>query len=390
MDPLCDNPTNVSSEGSMKKPAHRTVEGSSDKDRGSDPAISVLVPIYNVEKYLSECLESIRKQSFTDFEVICINDGSTDSSKDIIDEFVAVDSRFKILDKPNSGYGASMNMGLDKACGEYIAILESDDIFMLDALENLYRAARSFNVPVVKGDFNLYWSKPVERTEPSEELGFVSPLGSMVFHPIELPQIFYAKSSIWSALYLRSFLVENDIRFLETPGASYQDTSFNFKVWASANEAALIGKTILNYRQDNESSSVNSPAKVYCICDEYAEISKWVKKDRRPELEGIMQRAKYNNYLWNYDRLSDSLRDDFLQRFSNEFREAYEGEHLDMDRFEPWAEADLLALMDSPERFQRCRDDVGSPGKLNTFKHYFRLGGLPLVMKVLKYKKDNR
>lgn len=100
------------------------------------PQITVLVPVYNVERYLRECLDSIRAQTFVDFEAICINDGSTDASRDIIQEYLDTDARFRVIDKPNSGYGASMNMGLDAARGSYIAILESDDLYMPTALEH--------------------------------------------------------------------------------------------------------------------------------------------------------------------------------------------------------------------------------------------------------------
>ena len=119
------------------------------------PEISVLIPIYNVESYLEECLDSLRAQTFRDFEAICINDGSTDGSRDIIQKYLDLDSRFKVIDKPNSGYGASMNLGLEQATGTYLAILESDDKFEPNALEFLYQTATQHEAEVVKADFWL-------------------------------------------------------------------------------------------------------------------------------------------------------------------------------------------------------------------------------------------
>ena len=81
----------------------------------SEPTVSLLVPIYNVERYLRECLDSARAQTLDDIEVICINDGSTDGSRAIIQEYLDADPRFRVIDKANSGYGASMNMGLEAA-----------------------------------------------------------------------------------------------------------------------------------------------------------------------------------------------------------------------------------------------------------------------------------
>lgn len=355
-----------------------------------DPEISVLVPIFNVERYLRECLDSILAQSFSDYEVICINDGSTDSSRDIIQEYLERDPRFRVIDKPNSGYGASMNEGLAAARGNYIAILESDDRFLPDALNSLHAAAVEYDAQVVKGDFDLYWSIPEPRSERFDVLAgctLRTPL-----KPVDEPRIFSAKSSIWSCLYDAQFLKENDIRFLGTPGASYQDTAFNFKALAAAERAVFIDDVILEYRQDNESSSVNSAAKAYCVCDEYAEIDRWIaEKDSSldPSIKGIEQRVKYDNYLWNYDRLPAESKLAFLERFADEFEQAQAEGVLDLALFEPWAEADLLAIMKSPQHFQRCRDAVSAPGKLNTFRHYYRIGGLPLIFKVLKYKREH-
>ena len=94
----------------------------------SEPVVSLLVPIYNVERYLRECLDSACSQTLEDIEIICLNDGSTDSSPDIIREYMARDSRVRMVDKPNSGYGASMNRGLAEARGRYIGIWNSDDL----------------------------------------------------------------------------------------------------------------------------------------------------------------------------------------------------------------------------------------------------------------------
>ena len=91
------------------------------------PKVSILVPYYNVEKYVSQCLKSIQRQTLEDIEVICLNDGSQDQTLEIIHKTVGTDSRFKIIDKSNSGYGATMNLGLSMATGTYVGIVESDD-----------------------------------------------------------------------------------------------------------------------------------------------------------------------------------------------------------------------------------------------------------------------
>ena len=351
----------------------------------SEPLVSLLVPIYNVESYLRQCLDSARNQTLEDIEVICINDGSTDSSPDIIREYMTEDPRFRIIDKANSGYGASMNMGLETAQGKYIAILESDDYFELDALEKLYYAAESCDAQVVKANFWMYWSKPEERNEPfalvTEEMS-----GRLVNPQIET-DIFYLKPSIWSALYRRDFLEDNGIRFLETPGASYQDAAFNFKVWASATKAFFIQDEIVHYRQDNEASSVNSPSKVYCVCDEYAEMDRFL--GNRPEkqcLKPVEEKMKYDTYMWNYDRLTEPLRRDFILRFAQEFKKDIESGYVDLGLFDSWKRDDLTALMNDPILFHARREAAEDESYLSKIQKFYRIGGLSLLIRALKQK----
>ena len=120
------------------------------------PKVSILVPCYNVEKYLPQCLDSIVNQTLKDIEIIAINDGSTDSTLDIIKQYAKKDKRFVIIDKKNEGYGKSMNRGLDAATGEYIGIVESDDWVEPDAFETLYNMAKLNDADIAKADFVFF------------------------------------------------------------------------------------------------------------------------------------------------------------------------------------------------------------------------------------------
>jgi len=239
------------------------------------PVLSLLIPIYNVQRYLRECLDSAMAQTLKDIEIICINDGSTDNSPAIIREYMERDGRVKMIDKVNSGYGDSMNHGLEMARGKYVGILESDDFMAPDALEKLVSAADSNNADFAKANFDFYWSKPEERRS-LHEMFKAKDCGKPV-HPSDTTQFFKQKPSIWSAVYRRDFLERNGITFLPTPGASFQDTSFAFKVIACADKAVYLHDAVLSYRQDNENSSVNSSAKVFCVNSEYAEIERWTQ-----------------------------------------------------------------------------------------------------------------
>ncbi len=349
------------------------------------PAISVLVPIYNVERYLAECLDSLLAQTFGNFEAILINDGSTDGSRDIIQRYLDADPRFRVIDKPNSGYGASMNRGLDEARGTYVGILESDDVFEPNALQVLYDAIVAAEADAAKANFYLYWSVPEVRLEPFE---LVSPqMAGRVTCPATDPDrsIFYAKPSIWSALYRRAFLERHGIRFLETPGASFQDTSFSFKVWAQAERACYLDAFVLKYRQDNEASSVNSPGKVYCVCDEYAEMSHLLDEDPSldQQLRGVLCRMKFDSYMWNAGRLVPELRDEFLVRAREELRRDREAGYLDRKLFGWYKWTDLQALLDRPARFREAFATYGSDDPKVMLRHYRTLGGPGLGMQLM-------
>ena len=298
----------------------------------NNPTISVLVPCYNVEKYLRQCLDSIINQTFEDLEIICLNDGSKDGTLDIITEYAARDRRFIVVDKPNSGYGATMNIGLDIAKGKYIGIVESDDFIEPDMFRRLYDTAEKYNL-----DLTRCLNREINEVNgKSSEVNFES-IGlyrcNEVLRPRDQKYIFYTQPSIWAGLYRSDLLNRNKIRFLETPGASYQDTAFAFKVYAVSERVMVLREFLHNYRI-NESSSVSSPGKVFCVCDEEAEIRRFAKEHGVfEELKGVMAMRAFGSYKWNYKRLSFKLKREFIQQMSKEARQWFEEGAVTKDIF---------------------------------------------------------
>ena len=349
------------------------------------PLISLLVPTCNVERYLRECLDSARDQTLTDIEIICINDGSTDSSLAIINEYAAADPRFVVIDKPNSGYGDSMNIALARARGTYIGILESDDYMELDGLETMYRAAVKYDAQVVKTDFYLFWSKPTAR---NVRFQLVDAALEGHINPQVEREVFYRKPSIWSAIYKRSFLEENDITFLPSPGASYQDAGFNFKVWSSCTNAVLIDRAFLHYRQDNEKSSVNNPGKVFCVCDEYEEMNRYLDThwQDRPYLRDILGRMQFDSYEWNYDRLTDDLAATFLPRMRQDMAAVRDRGALNLEIFEPGKRVSLELLLAHPELYALKRTSDGAKTRGERFRRLLRSGGLVNTLRLMAFR----
>lgn len=349
----------------------------------ANPRVSVLVPAFNAEAFLEECLDSLAAQTLQDIEVICIDDGSTDATLPIFERYAERDGRFTILSKPNSGYGDSLNQGLERARGEWVTILESDDFIEPGAYEAMVAAGERHGVDLVKADFFLYWTLG----SYNRRFRFCDRALSGVVWPQCDREVFFRKPSIWSALYRRSFLLDGDVRCLPTPGASYQDAGFSFRAFARAERVFCMDRAFVHYRQDNEASSVNSPAKAFCVCDEYAAMLQWL--DEHPELGGWLRsttsRMRYDTYLWNYERLAASLRPGFLERMVADFKAEDEAGIADPTLFAAGAWRNRTFIEENPELFATMHDLVmeGSPSKLATFKTYYDRGGAPYVAQAL-------
>ena len=292
-------------------------------------AVSVIVPVCNVQRFLRQCLDSLMSQAMQDLQIICINDGSTDDSLSILREYEQRDDRIEVITKPNAGYGHTMNCGLKAARGEYIGIVESDDVAKTTMFEELYQLAKENNADIVKSNFFPYQTNTfISEDDPIDENLWACEYGK-VFNPLEEQNIFLTQPAIWSALYRREFLEEEGITFLETPGASFQDTSFNFKAFASAKRVYLTPKAYLYYRIDNAGSSVKSLSKVFCICDEYKNIWEFARSREEvfEKLKYRIPQIQFGGYIWNLERLTPGLQYSFYQNYIEEFQ-AFEKEGL--------------------------------------------------------------
>lgn len=329
------------------------------------PKISVLVPVYNVEVYLEQCIQSLLAQTFQDMEIVCIDDGSTDNSGRILDRYAATDERIKVIHKENTGYGNSMNVALDHAIGDYIAILESDDFAEPDMLQKLYEVAVKQSLDVVKADYYNYRNGV---NVPGNRLRDF-PKGR-VLCPGKYPEILNLADTIWSCLYRRNFLLAHDIRFHETPGASYQDISFAIQVWLHAGRVYFMEDAVLHYRRDNPGASMNNPSKLFCVFDEYEWIEEkyWDYLKSNWVLDCNFVASKYRDYFNHYHRVGIQYQYALLMRLSESFQRDKREGRVQADAFLPpvWQklcdmEMDLnlffrnTAKNHRDERLSKCR-----------------------------------
>lgn len=359
------------------------------------PKVSVIIPCYNVEKYLRECLDSVVNQTLREIQIICVNDGSTDSTLSILEEYASRDERIEIINKANSGYGNSMNRGFDQARGEYLGIVESDDFAEPHMFETLYHAAVKNNLDVAKAGFYQYSTTPRVHNEPV--LSAAKMAGKNVFCPMthfrdpqKKADFFMATAAIWAGIYRRDFIREHGIRFNETAGASYQDVGFCFKVWFKAKRVQFLDTCLLHYRIDNSQSSVHNPGKVYCICDEYAELDRYTAQypQEKDAVMPVMLRMKYESYLWNYERLAEQLQQKFVHRFYQEFRQHQEKEELCRSYFSWYDWNNLQKLLLDPNRYHEIQSKKlrgeDAPGFYDAYPEH-----RPFKFKALYYLAEN-
>lgn len=315
------------------------------------PLVSVIVPIYNVQKYLEECLDSILKQTLKNIEIICVNDGSTDKSLEILEKYRKRDNRIIIIDKENAGYGHTMNVGMDKAHGEYIGIVESDDYVKKEMFQTLYKKAVEKKADVVKSDYYyLYTKNGIKRTERRNTCpdDFFY---NKILSAEEYIEIFDFEMMNWTGIYRTDFVRKNNIRYNETPGASFQDNGFWFQSLSLAERIVFIKKAFYYYRQDNPASSINDKGKVYCMCDEFDYIKGFLEKNpkQKDELFLTFIRKKFFNYRHSYERIDEKYKKEFLLREQQEYKEDLKELGSKKEKLDPWILGEMNRIVDSPD-----------------------------------------
>lgn len=314
------------------------------------PKVSIIVPVYNVAQYLRECLDSIVNQTLREIEIICVNDGSTDASLAILEEYAAFDDRIKVISKQNSGYGHTMNVGIDVANGEYIGIVEPDDYVKLDMYEALYLIAKKENLDIVKADFYRFTGSDDNLKLEYNHLSKNGDYYGKVLNPKDNIEIFRFIMNTWSGIYKRAFLNQYHIRHNETPGASFQDNGFWFQSFCRAERIYFVNQPFYMNRRDNPTSSVHDRGKIYCASEEYKYIYHFLEQN--PDLKEryiyIYSVKKFHNFNFTMNRIGEEYHMEFLQHFSKEFNEASEKGELKEDYFLPREWKRLQLIMKEP------------------------------------------
>ncbi len=262
------------------------------------PKVSVVVPIYGVEKYLHQCVDSILAQTLTDIEIILVDDGSKDNCPKIVDEYAKKDSRVVAVHQPNGGYGRAVNHGIELAKGEYIGIIESDDWIEPDMYEKMYNNAKKFDTDVTKSGFYIYNSLLEEEKQNivwKSRFQDILEAPHTAFSIEEYPLLLAFHASIWSCIYKAEFIKSQKV--IESKSASYQDFPFMIETYCRAKRISVVHEALVHYRMEEgqNSSTIRRDERLIMMPVQCIEGKRILKKYGK--YEKLKEEFYYHAYL---------------------------------------------------------------------------------------------
>ena len=216
------------------------------------PKVSVIVPIYNAEYYLKECIESVLNQTLRDLELILIDDGSTDHSLQICSQYIEKDCRIQVFSNENIGQGLERNFGIKKAKGEYIAFLDSDDKYAKNMLENLYNQAISEKADMVSGgyldikDGKIIAHHPLENMILDDYEDIKSAMLDLISY--EKKDGYSGCIAVWDSIFKKEIITENNIKFCSERDVYSEDLLFKLQVMSCAKKIVYSKEMLYEYR----------------------------------------------------------------------------------------------------------------------------------------------
>jgi len=335
------------------------------------------MPSLNTAAYVREALESVSNQTFADLEVLCVDAGSTDGTRETIVEFAKQDGRFKLVDSPVKSYGAQMNLGLKAAHGEYIGIVEPDDWVEPDMYSTLLGVAEDQGLDFVKANVLKFTGRGA--SAKSGKVSLLEGCSSLYGRTIDVaehPEVTLAPMlATWAGIYRKSFLDDAGFRYHETPGASYQDVALYVASLAFARRCCFLDDAFYHYRQDNASASSARKDGAGLLREEYKYV--WetclssVDERRLSVLRPYLMALQFAGEAFTARRLPSQERRTFWEGFRADFIDAYRRGEFRRDLMPAGHWVLLRRVMNGEgsvgllERMRVCLAENGVLGTLN-------------------------
>ena len=299
--------------------------------------VSIVIPVYNVEKYLARCLDSCLNQTFSDIEIICVNDGSTDNSGVILKNYQKFDSRIRIINKENGGLSSARNAGMAEVKGKYVLFADSDDYISSIAVEKLLKNAERNQSDIVIFDY-ISGSSDLGTQKIIYQSQFLSKFENKPFNKddIGFAGYKYTPPTAWSKLY-RTELIKDKISFCE--GMIYEDNPFWAEVYLSAERITYEPKTLYYYLVNRPGCIMQGCGeKVFDIFRVYENIEKSFKAHNLYEqYKSEINLLKIMDYIRNYYKIESGLKRAFCDRIiaeniETDYQKWLGGNYLDIEK----------------------------------------------------------
>ena len=284
------------------------------------PKISVIVPVFNTSQYLSECLESILNQSFGDFEIICVDDGSTDNSFEILNDYHKKDDRVKVFAQSNHGLSSARNTALKHISGDYVLFVDSDDLICEGCLDKLYSKALSDSLDMVIFKIINFDDATCElSTQPYFELKVLKKLvGENAFHYGDIKEKFFRIPVTAPGKLYKKQLIE-DMEFKR--GLIFEDTAFFAEVLLKVQRAAVIDEYFYLRRFRSDSIIKSNFSKFSDVVEIYNIIEDIIKQyGKYEDLKAQLFHRKSRDTFLRFSQVPDELKKDFFKIIKNDFK----------------------------------------------------------------------
>ena len=285
--------------------------------------VSIIIPVYNVEKYLRECLDSVVNQTLKDIEIICINDGSKDNSLEILKEYSQKDERIKIISKENEGLSITRNRGIDIAQGEYIGFVDSDDYIDHSMFEKLYENAKKNDLDIIMCRLATHdeKTKEIDKNKWYFALKCFGNFNQEVFNHMDTKEFTQNIAvTAYNKIYKREFLNSNNFKFPER--LLFEDEVFFYNTYLKAKRVSFIKETLYYYRINTGESIISSSNKDFRdVLKVFKLIREILKKNN---LLYLYKKKVYNRFfhlvMLRYSQTSLQYKEDFYNNMKNDFK----------------------------------------------------------------------
>lgn len=288
--------------------------------------VSVIIPVYNAERYLSDTLDCVINQTLKEIEIICVDDGSVDRSVEILNHYKVKDDRIKVLyqTEPSAGAALARNMGLKAAKGEYLSFLDADDLFEADMLEKAYYKAKESDADIVAYDAFLYATDKNIDKYSNLVINYGLLQGKEIFNPKDYADSLFniCLGAVWNHMFKRSLIIDNTITFKPIPITD--DATFVFLAYAMAEKIAVLKDRLVHYRGDAQGNQTKNyhkhPETAYmpfiCLKEELEKrnvFDIYKKGFVRIVIDSVIGYLNFMQDMDSYKKLYLSLRDKYLQ-----------------------------------------------------------------------------